>query len=34
MENITAIIIGLTALITAIGGLAVAIKKTKKGNVI
>jgi len=30
MENITAIIIGLTALITAIGGLAVAIKKTKK----
>ena len=30
MENITTIIISLTALVTAIGGLAVAIKKTKK----
>lgn len=30
MENITTVIISLTALVTAIGGLIVAIKKTKK----
>ena len=30
MENITTIIVSITALITAIGGLFIAIKKTKK----